>query len=262
MQGTVTGAGTNAADDGFSSSDTDENTSMASGLCKSNKDCVRLRGNRLYSFCGTTQVCALCLTTDFNSEGERDMTLTKHIDFGRCSAVIKNFCLAWDEGIQRLRCPLCLNLLSGKTQTYTRLFPHYINCASKKFAKKFACVWPSCCKRKKLTKIPRHMLKHLNINATPLKCKKLINTKEKKICSKHSKTAYTCNQQFETFATFLAHIKPIHKCIWHTLNVRQIQAYFESGSTTDELTMFKNRTTLFILHKTNYKNLVKEQKFA
>ena len=252
-----------AAEDEFSSSDDDdEDISVATGLCKSYKDCVRWRGNRLFSFCGTTQVCALCLTSNINAKDEKDMNLTKHIDLGRCNAVRKNFGLAWDEGIQKLRCPRCLNPLKGKTQTYTRLFSHYINCASTKFAKKFACAWPNCRKNKNLTEIPRHMLKHLHVNATPLKCKKLINVQEKIICSKINKTAYTCDQQFETFANFLAHIEPIHKCSWQTQNVRQIQTYFEVGLTTDELTTFKNRTTLFVLHKTNYKNLLKGEKFA
>ena len=244
------------------SSDDEEDSTVTANLCKLYEDCVRWRGNRLFSFRGTTQVCALCLTRTFNASNEKNMNLTKHIDLGRCKAVVKNFGSTWDESIKKIRCPRCFKPLKGKTQTYTRLFSHYTNCAKSKFAKKFACVWPNCFKNKNLTEIPRHMMKHLNMNATPLQCKKIINVREKMLASKIDQTAYTCNQRFETFENFLAHIAPIHNCSWQTQNVSQIQAYFEVGSTTDELMTFANQTTLFVLHKTYYKNLLKEEKFA
>ena len=117
MKRTVDVPKKNAVEEEFLSSDDDDDISVATGLCKSYKDCVRWRGNRLFSFCGTTQVCALCLTSDFNAKDEKDMNLTKHIDLGRCNAVRKNFGLAWDEGIQKLRCPSGLNPLKGKMQT-------------------------------------------------------------------------------------------------------------------------------------------------
>ena len=55
----------------FSSSEDEDDISVATGLCKSYKDCVRWRGNRLFSFCGTTKVCALCLTSIFNANDEK-----------------------------------------------------------------------------------------------------------------------------------------------------------------------------------------------
>ena len=161
----------------------------------------RIRGNSIFSFNGTTKVCALCGKVSFRfgyciSSGNRNIHLSKHIDAGWCDFIQLNIRNWWALNQREIKCFLCQEVLAGQPHTYTRLLAHILQCEKTEHKRNFSCCWPGCNKKKYLAKVPKHMLKHLNKCAAapgvPLKCNKVILLVEKHLASIANKTAFTC----------------------------------------------------------------------
>ena len=228
----------------------------------------RLRGNSIFSYNGTTKVCALCGKISFMfghslGSGTKHISLSQHIDCGLCDFINLNLRTWWALHKREIKCFLCQEVLAGQPHTYTRLLAHVLQCEKTEHKRNFSCCWPGCNKKKYLAKVPKHMLKHITKFAeapgVPLKCIKKKYLVEKKLASVAAGTVLTCKATFETFIEFLNHVITRHNLLWCRENLRTMRDYFELGTTAEQNAAFCNRVALFLLYKTNYKKSLKKK---